>query len=98
MKYLLCFCGFALFVACSATKTGNQNAGSGKVSEITDISLQEWRLVSVVVSNELSPVEDTNKQATFRIEADGKVHGQGGCNLFSGISKIEGTNVKFDKL
>jgi putative lipoprotein len=99
MKYVLSFfCGIVLFAACTTTKVDNRNAKSGEVPEITDISLHEWKLVSVVMSNKLSPVEDAKKQAIFRIEADGKIHGQSGCNDFLGTSKIEGTNVKFEAM
>jgi heat shock protein HslJ len=90
MKYLICvFCGFAMFVACTATKTGDKTA---------NINAKEWRLVSVVSENGLLTTGNVKKQTTLKIENDGKAAGQGGCNAFSGIAIINGTNIKFDKL
>ncbi|MDR0726313.1 MAG: META domain-containing protein [Prevotellaceae bacterium] len=85
MRYLICiFCGFALFVAC----------GGGK-SEITS---SEWKLVSVVSGNDLLTTENVKKQSTLKIEANGSVHGQGGCNTFLGVAVISGTTIQFDKI
>ncbi|MDR2383715.1 MAG: META domain-containing protein [Prevotellaceae bacterium] len=85
MRYLIwIFCGFAMFVAC----------GGGK-SEVTS---SEWRLVSVVAGDDLLTTENLKKQSTLKIETDGAVHGQGGCNSFSGLAVISGATIKFDKL
>jgi heat shock protein HslJ len=82
----------AMLVACTSTKNVGNN------SEPAGIASVEWRLVSVVSETGILTVENAVKHAVMKIEADGKVHGDGGCNLFSGISVIKGTNIKFDKI
>lgn len=85
-----------MFVACTTAKVGEKNAGSNlNVSTITSI---DWKLVSVISGNDLLSAENAKKQTTLKIEAESKVHGQGGCNTFSGEATIKGTTIKFDKL
>jgi heat shock protein HslJ len=85
-----------MFAACTATKVGDKNADAK--SNDKSVTASEWRLVSVVSANGLLTTENVQKQSTFKIETDGKVHGHGGCNTFSGVSAINGTSIKFDKL
>jgi heat shock protein HslJ len=84
MKHLVSIlCGLAMLVACSAKP---------------EIRSLEWRLVSVVSGDDLLTTENVKKQSTLTIDADGKAHGQGGCNTFIGVATIDGAKIKFDKL
>jgi putative lipoprotein len=82
----------AMLMACTSIK----NAGGN--SEIVRITSVEWRLVSVISETGILNAENAGKHTVMKIEADGKVHGDGGCNLFAGISIIKGANIKFDKI
>jgi heat shock protein HslJ len=73
-----------MFAACGVSK-----------SEITS---SEWKLVSVVSGDDLLTTENVKKQSTLKIESGGAVHGQGGCNTFSGEAVIDGATIKFGKL
>jgi heat shock protein HslJ len=85
----------AVFSACTSAKNAGQyDSRSGA----TEISSLEWRLVSVVSETGLLTTEKAVKHTTMKIEADGKVHGNGGCNTYSGISTVKGTGIKFDKI
>jgi heat shock protein HslJ len=77
-----------MFAACTATKSGDKSV----------VTASEWKLVSVVSANGLLTTENVQKQSTLKIETGGKIHGQGGCNTFSGVSTINGTSIKFDKI
>jgi putative lipoprotein len=82
----------AALTACTSTKSAGGN------SETVGIVSVEWRLISVVSETGILTAENAGKHTVMKIEADGKVHGDGGCNLFSGISIIKGTSIKFDKV
>jgi heat shock protein HslJ len=98
MKYLIYFfLGFTVFAtSCITTNISSKNvdAKSDNHSETIEITSKEWRLVSV----DSLTTENVKRQTTLKIETDGKVHGQGGCNNFSGVAIINGANIKFDKL
>jgi heat shock protein HslJ len=92
MKYLVyLFSGFFLFACTSA------NVNKSNKSEVSITSL-EWRLASVGSENGLLTTENVKTQSTLKVETDGKVYGQGGCNRFSGEAKITGSKIKFDKI
>jgi len=92
MKYLLCFfSGFFLF-ACTTANVNKSNK-----SEVNITSL-EWRLVSIASGNGLLTTENAKANSTLKVESDGKIHGQGGCNRFSGEAKIDGAKIKFEKV
>jgi heat shock protein HslJ len=92
MKYLIClFSGFFLFACTSA------NVNKSDKSEVNITSL-EWRLVSVTSDSGLLTTENAKIHSTLKVESDGKIHGQGGCNRFSGEAKIEGSKIKFDRV
>jgi heat shock protein HslJ len=81
-----------ILMACSSTK----NVGSN--SETVGITSVEWRLVSVVSETGILTAENAVKHTVMKIETDGKVHGDGGCNTFSGISIIKGMSITFDNM
>lgn len=92
MKYLICFfSGFFLF-ACTTANVNKSNK-----SEVNITSL-EWRLVSVMSGSALLGAGNADVNSTLKVESDGRVHGNGGCNRFSGEAKIDGAKIKFEKV
>lgn len=52
---------------------------------------REWRIEDIVGR----PILE-NAPAQFRIEADGRVSGRTGCNLFTGAVGVEGSSIRFE--
>jgi heat shock protein HslJ len=100
IKYLACiFCLTAMLAACTSAKVGSVNvAGTDGASETVGITSLEWRLVSVVSETGILTTQNAVKHTTMKIEADGKVHGNGGCNTYSGTVSVSGTGIKFGKI
>jgi heat shock protein HslJ len=89
----------AMFAACTSAKVGNTDAGGSDAKpEPVGITSLEWRLVSVVSETGTLNAEKAAKHTTMKIEADGKVYGNGGCNTYSGTATVSGTGIKFDKI
>jgi heat shock protein HslJ len=92
MKYLVyLFSGFFLFACASANVNKSDTLG-------VNITSLEWRLVSVASENGLLTTENAKNHSTLKVEPNGKIHGQGGCNRFTGEAKIEGSKITFDKV
>lgn len=56
-----------------------------------DLCDREWRIEDIVGR----PVLE-HAPARFRIEADGRVSGRTGCNLFTGSVRIVGASIRFE--
>jgi len=84
-------CGLAvLFVACAAKK---------RAAKQTDITLLEWRLLSVKPAggeDMIYPVKDSGQQATLNISPEGQAHGNAGCNGFSGKATLLKQQIQFE--
>lgn len=92
MKRLIyLFLGITLFAA-SCTTAKNNSANLEAKSANSGLTSSEWRLVTLYEST------DIKQQATLNIGADGKIHGRGSCNSFSGTAIIKGSNIKFGKV
>lgn len=90
MKFLIySLLGLFLFTSCKTTNNS---------SSAMDITTSEWKLVSVNTEKGVITPENAMKQPTLKINADGKVNGQGGCNGFFGTVKIDGKKIDFSKM